>query len=304
MPLDPQVVSHIARLRELGARPASELPLDTARSGYDTGAAALFGPADQVASVEDLDAGGVPVRVFRSDEPGPEPGSAVVYLHGGGWVVGGPDSHDPLCRTLAARSGCTIVAADYRRAPEHPYPAAIDDAWTAVQWAAERFSPLAVAGDSAGGQLATSVALRARDSGIALALQVLIYPVTDHPGSAASYGTVGQGTPLDGELMWWFWSQYLTDPSRAGEPDCSPLRAPDLSGLPPALILTAEYDPLRAEGEAYGARLREAGVAVTVHRYEGLIHGFIRMPAVLDRAWEAIDEVAGAIAAALTPARL
>ena len=331
MPLDPQVVSYIAQLQELGALPASEVPLQTARSGYDAGAAALFGPADEVASVEDVDAAGVPVRVFRPrdgarvTDPGPDqthPGgstfaatlpqnsplqdstAAVVYLHGGGWVVGGPESHDPLCRTLAARSGCTLIAADYRRAPEHPYPAAIEDAWTAARWAAERFSQLAVAGDSAGGQLAASVALRARESGIRLALQALIYPVTNHPGSASSYGDVGEETPLNGELMWWFWSQYLTDASRAGEPDCSPLRAPDLSGLAPALILTAEYDPLHNEGEAYGARLREAGVPATVHRYEGMIHGFIRMPAVLDRASGAIDEVATALADALTPARL
>ena len=302
MPLDPQVVSYIAQLQELGALPASEVPLQTARSGYDAGAAALFGPADEVASVEDLDASGVPVRVFRPTAD--DSASAVVYLHGGGWVVGGPESHDPLCRTLAARSGCTVIAADYRRAPEHPYPAAIEDAWTAARWAAERFSQLAVAGDSAGGQLAASVALRARESGIRLALQALIYPVTNHPGSASSYGDVGEETPLNGELMWWFWSQYLTDASRAGEPDCSPLRAADLSGLPPALILTAEYDPLHNEGEAYGARLREAGVPATVHRYEGMIHGFIRMPAVLDRASGAIDEVAKALADALTPARL
>lgn len=302
MPLDPQVVSYIAQLQELGALPASEVPLQTARSGYDAGAAALFGPADEVASVEDLDAAGVPVRVFRPTAD--DSASAVVYLHGGGWVVGGPESHDPLCRTLAARSGCTVIAADYRRAPEHPYPAAIEDAWTAARWAAERFSQLAVAGDSAGGQLAASVALRARESGIRLALQALIYPVTNHPGSASSYGDVGEETPLNGELMWWFWSQYLTDASRAGEPDCSPLRAADLSGLPPALILTAEYDPLHNEGEAYGARLRETGVPATVHRYEGMIHGFIRMPAVLDRASGAIDEVAKALADALTPARL
>jgi acetyl esterase len=301
VPLDPQVVSYIAQLQELGARPASELPLQTARSDYDAGATALFGPADEVASVEEQDAAGVPVRVFRPTAD--DSASAVVYLHGGGWVVGGPDSHDPLCRTLAARSGYTVIAADYRRAPEHPYPAAIEDAWTVAHWAAERFSPLAVAGDSAGGQLAASVALRARESGVPLALQALIYPVTDHPESASSYGHVADETPLNGELMWWFWSQYLSDASRAGEPDCSPLRAADLSGLPPALILTAEYDPLRAEGEAYGARLRDAGVPATVHRYEGLIHGFIRMPGVLDRASRAIDEVADAIADALAPER-
>jgi acetyl esterase/lipase len=301
VPLDPQAVSYLAQLRELGARPASAMPLETARSGYDAGAAALFGPPDDVALVEDLNAAGVRVRLYRPAAQ--SEGPAVVYLHGGGWVVGGPDSHDPLCRTLAARSGCTLVAVDYRLAPEHPYPAAIEDAWTVTRWAAERFSPLAVAGDSAGGQLAASVALRARESGLPLALQVMIYPATDHPGSATSYGTVGEGTSLNGELMWWFWSQYLTDASRAAEPDCSPLRAADLSALPPALILTAEFDPLHAEGEAYATRLRDAGVDVTVHRYDGLIHGFIRMPAVLDRSRQAIDEVAGAIAAALSRAR-
>ena len=179
MPLDPQVVSYIAQLQELGALPASEVPLQTARSGYDAGAAALFGPADEVASVEDLDASGVPVRVFRPTAD--DSASAVVYLHGGGWVVGGPESHDPLCRTLAARSGCTVIAADYRRAPEHPYPAAIEDAWTAARWAAERFSQLAVAGDSAGGQLAASAALRARESGIRLALQALDLPGYEPP---------------------------------------------------------------------------------------------------------------------------
>ena len=193
----------------------------------------------------------------------------------------------------------SVILVDYRLAPEHPYPAAIEDAWTTTRWAAGRFPSVVVAGDSAGGQLATSIALRARDSGVDLALQILIYPVTDYPGSAAAYGTVGDETPLSGELMWWFWSQYLTDPSRAGEPDCSPMRAKDLRGLAPALILTAEYDPLAAEGEAYAARLREAGVDVTLHRYEGLIHGFIRMPAVLDRTVDALDEVAGAITAAL-----
>lgn len=300
MPLDPQAVAYIARLKEMGVKPASELPLDTARANFDSGTPALFGEPDEVASVEDLDAGGVPVRVFRPRGAGDGDGrGAALYLHGGGWVNGGLTSHAPVCQTLAARSGHAVVLVDYRLAPEHPYPAAIEDAWTATRWACERFSKVVVAGDSAGGQLATSAALRARDAGIELASQILIYPVTDHPGSAAAYGDAGDGTPLPGELMWWFWSQYLPDPSRAGEADCSPLRAAHLSGLPPALILTAEFDPLAAEAEAYAARLREAGVEVTLHRYDGLIHGFIRMAAVLDRTTEALDEVAAAIAAAL-----
>lgn len=296
MPLDPQAVAHIARLKEMGVKPAWEIPIQTGRANFDAGTAALFGDPDEVASVEDHDADGVAVRVFHPAGSGL---GAVVYLHGGGWVNGSRVSHAPVCQTLAARSGHAVILVDYRLAPEHPYPAAIEDAWTATRWAAGRFPAVVVAGDSAGGQLATSVAMRARDSGVDLALQILIYPVTDYPGSAAAYGNVGDETPLSGELMWWFWSQYLTDPSRAGEPDCSPMRVKDLRGLAPALILTAEYDPLAAEGEAYAARLSEAGVEVTLHRYKGLIHGFIRMPAVLDRSVDALDEVAEAITVAL-----
>jgi acetyl esterase len=192
-----------------------------------------------------------------------------------------------------------VIAVEYRLAPEHPYPAAVEDAWTVTAWAAERFSPLAVAGDSAGGQLAAAVALRAREAGVTLALQVLIYPVTNHAFDTRSYREHGEGLVLTTALMRWFWARFLQDETRADEPDCSPLRAPDLAGLPPALVLTGEYDPLRDEGEAFARRLSEAGVPVRLRRYEGLIHGFIRMPAVIDRANDAIDEVAGAVASAL-----
>lgn len=187
---------------------------------------------------------------------------------------------------------------DYRLAPEHEYPAAIDDCFTVLVWAWSKFTRLAVAGDSAGGQLAASTALRAREMRIPLALQALIYPVTNYP-EPDTYGNVGVGTTLDGPGMRWYWDQYMVDHARITEPDCSPLRVEDLSGLPPALILTAENDPLRAEAHAYAERLREAGVPVTLHDYEGLIHGFIRMRAVIDRADAALSEVAEAVGAAL-----
>jgi acetyl esterase len=294
--LDPQVVAYLDQMVALGVPAPSEVPLDEARREYEERAAALFGSAPPVASVEELDVAGVPVRVYRPS-PGDLPG--LVYFHGGGWVIGSLESHDPLCRMLAARSGCAVIAVEYRLAPEHPYPAAVEDAWTVTAWAAERFSPLAVAGDSAGGQLAAAVALRAREAGVTLALQVLIYPVTNHAFDTRSYREHGEGLVLTTALMRWFWARYLQDETRADEPDCSPLRAPDLAGLPPALVLTGEYDPLRDEGEAFARRLSEAGVPVRLRRYEGLIHGFIRMPAVIDRANDAIDEVAGAVASAL-----
>jgi acetyl esterase len=223
----------------------------------------------------------------------------LVYYHGGGWVVGSLVSHDPLCRTLAARSGCAVIAVDYRLAPEHPYPAAVEDAWAAMKWAAERFSLLAVAGDSAGGQLAASIALRARDADLPLALQVLIYPATNCGFDTRSYRDNTEGPALTAAQMRWYWAQYVQDAARADEPDCSPLRAHELARLPPALVLSAEYDPLRDEGEAYARRLDEAGVAVTLRRYEGLIHGFIRMPALITRADGAIDDVAAAVRSAL-----
>jgi acetyl esterase len=296
VPLDPQVVVYLDQLEALGVPSPWEVPLEDARRTYEESAGPLFGSPGQVMAVEDLDADGVPVRVYR---PAAGELPALVYCHGGGWVLGNRGTHDPLCRTLAARSGCTVIAVDYRLAPEHPYPAALEDAWTATEWAAERFSPLAVAGDSAGGQLAASVALRARDTDLALALQVLIYPVTNYAFDTQSYRENTEGPALTAAQMRWFWGQYLQDEARAAEPGCSPLQAPDLSGLPPAFVLSAEYDPLRDEAEAYARRLDQAGVPVRLRRYDGLIHGFIRMPALIDRADGAIDDVAAAVRSAL-----
>ncbi len=296
MPLDPQVVAYLDQLRTLGVPSPWDLPLDEGRRSYEQSAGQLFGPAEPVPSVEDVDAGGVPVRIYRPDI-GELPG--LVYCHGGGWVLGSLQSHDPLCRTLAARSGCVVIAVDYRLAPENPYPAALDDAWTVTAWAAERFPALAVGGDSAGGQLAAAVALRARDANLPLTLQALIYPATDYRSDTQSYRDNTEGPALTAAQMRWFWAQYVPDGARADEPGCSPLRAAELAGVAPAFVVSAEYDPLRDEGEAYAQRLGEAGVPVTLRRYEGLIHGFIRMPALIHRAREAIDEVAGAVASAI-----
>ena len=303
MGLDPQAAAYLERVRALAIPPYPELSVAEGRRLLDEGAPALFGEPDPVESVEDAEADGIPVRVYRATAGDVPP--ALVYLHGGGWVIGSLTSHDGLCRTLAARSGCAVVAVDYRRAPEHPYPAAVEDAWTATAWAAERFGPLAVGGDSAGAQLAAVTALRARDRGLPLALQVLLYPVTDFNFDTPSYREHGTGTNLTEATMRWFWSQWLPDAAAGAEPEASPLRAPELAGVAPALVLTAEYDPLRDEGEAYARRLEEAGVPVVLRRYAGQIHGFVRMPAVFDRAREAIDEVAASLRSALlaAPAR-
>jgi acetyl esterase len=295
MPLDPQAAAYLERLREVAAPPHWEVGPVAARQRMDEEAPGLFGEPDPVAAVEDADADGVPARVYRPVE-GELP--ALIWLHGGGWTIGSLDSHDRLCRTLAARSACTVVSVGYRLAPEHPYPAAVDDAWRATEWASHEFPALAIGGDSAGGHLAAVVALRARDHGLPLALQVLVYPATDGGLDTASYGEHANVPNLTAQVMRWFWDQFCPA-ARRTEPEVSVLRARDLQGVAPALVLTAEYDVLRDEGEAYARRLHEAGVPVMLTRYDGQIHGFLRLPAVIDRAQEAMDEVARFVRAGL-----
>ena len=227
---------------------------------------------------------------MRTYRPAGGENRALVWLHGGGWVIGSLDSHDPLCRALAARSQCSVVAVDYRLAPEHPHPAALEDVWAATQWATKTFDSVALGGDSAGAHLAAVVARRARDRQIRLALQVLVVPVTDYSFDTLSHNENGTGYGLERETMKWFWSLYVRDRASAYDPDVSPLRAIDLEDVAPALVLTAEYDPLRDEGEAYAARLRDARIPVEHGRYDGMVHGFLRMPAVLDRSRDAIHQ--------------
>ena len=243
----------------------------------------------------------IPVRIYN---PGPASGplAVEVYFHGGGWVVGDLESHDAVCRAVANRAGCVVVSVDYRLAPESPFPAPLEDAYAATRWVAEHAAEigadpdrLAVGGDSAGGNLAASVCLLARErGGPRIALQVLVYPVTDGGCATGSYDEFARSFSLERADMLWYWNHYLGDQDRL-QPLASPFRAPDLSGLPPALIITAGYDPLRDEGEAYAQRLREAGVPTTLTRYDGVIHGFLGMLGVVDESQQAIEQVAHAL---------
>lgn len=252
-------------------------------------------------TVRDLDAGGVPARLFR---PTAEPDlPVVVHLHGGGWVLGDLDTHDGVCRLLADRSGCAVLALDYRLAPEHPYPAALEDLDTAVDWlratgAAEHgldAGRLAVAGDSAGGHLAAAGARRARDRGAPFAFQLLACPVIDPQQRYPDLDAYG----LDRGEMRFFWDAFAP-PGRCDRdhPDLAPLTA-DLTGLPPALVITAELDILRDEGEAYAAALAAAGVPTVAVRYPGLNHNFQRKLALFDAAPLALTQAALAVRRAL-----
>lgn len=245
-------------------------------------------------------AGPVPVRIYV---PTPEPDQSLpvlVWYHGGGWVIGDLDSADPTCRAMANRSGCVVVSVGYRLAPEAKFPAAVEDAYAVLEWVTREASSLgvdpervAVGGDSAGGNLAAVVAQLARASdGPSIAYQALVYPVTNHSFDTPSHRTNADGYVLTRSAMEWFWNHYLRSPLDGHNPVASPLRAADMSGLPPAVVITAEFDPLRDEGEAYAARLRDAGVPVDLHRYDGQIHGFYGNPAISDgmRAIERVSE--------------
>ena len=296
MTLDPQARAWLDAGRASGMLPYQEVGVEAARRVIDGNAVELFGGIEAVARVEDADLDGVPGRVY---EPAGAGAGALVWLHGGGWAIGSLASHDPLCRALAARSGCRVVAVDYRLAPEHPHPAGLEDAWTATKWGVRELGPVAVGGDSAGGHLAAVVALRARDRGVPLRLQVLVVPVTDYSFETASHAEHGTGYGLERTTIEWFWGLYLPDRADAADPEVSPLRAPDVSAAAPALVVTAEYDPLRDEGEAYAAKLRDAGVDVEHRRAAGMLHGFLRMPGVIEAANDAIDRIAARVREAL-----
>jgi acetyl esterase len=295
--------------RVIAGPAAWDVPLEALRAGPELEIPEIWGLPDEVDEVVDLmipgPAAPLRVRVYRPRSTELLP--VVIWFHGGGWVVGTLDSHDPVCRALANRTPCVVVSVDYRLAPEWPFPAALDDAWAATRWVADEAlklgadaSRVVVAGDSAGGNLAAAVALRARDSGPSLALQALIYPVTDFDFESESYARYESGLNLTRAKMQWYWEQYLAGADGL-HPDASPLRAPDLAGVAPALVQVAELDPLLSEGEAYAARLAEAGVPVTLTRYDGMIHGFIRMPALVAEADFSLAEIASAVDA-LRPA--
>jgi len=266
----------------------------------------LAGKPETVRSIEDLripgPAGEIAVRVYRPDAPSPGPG--LVFFHGGGWVFCDLDMYDVQCTAIARRSGAVVVSVDYRLAPEHRYPAAVEDCYAATVWAAgnaeqlgiER-NRLSIGGDSAGGNLAAVVALKSRnEGGPAIALQAMVYPVTDLSSfETGSYQEFATGYQLTRAGMEWFRGLYLGRVEDARDPYASPLLARDLRGLPPALVITAECDPLRDEGEAYAKRLRDAGVPVTSTRYAGMIHPFFAFAGVLPQALEACQQVADAV---------
>jgi acetyl esterase len=286
--------------------PAHEVPVDQARAGHEAETAHMSGPGEPVAEVRDVripaPAGEIPARLYRPEGDGPLP--LVVYLHGGGWMLGSIESFDTVLRALANAAGVAVLSVGYRLAPEAPFPAGLDDSICALRWAAAEARTLgadperlAIAGDSAGGNLATVVARRLRDD-VPLRAQVLIYPVTDAGCNTASYREFGERHGLTAASMQRFWNLYL-DGAEGLQPDASPLRSDDLAGLPPAFVLTAGFDVLRDEAEAYVEALRDAGVEVRHSRYAGAIHGFWRWLAVTKLARAAVDEVAGELRARL-----
>ena len=305
MPLDPQAAVILAELAAVKLPDLSTLPPEVLRKAFRE-LAGRDAEAVELASVEDRTisgpAGPIPVRIY-APEPGARPLPLLVYFHGGGFVLCDLDTHDPTCRALAKRAGCVVVSVDYRLAPEARFPAAPEDCFAAARWAAANAASLgadprrvAVAGDSAGGNLAAVVSILARErGGPALVHQLLVYPVTDWDFETCSYRENAEGYLLTRDMMRWFHGHYFAKPEEAADPLAAPLRAPDLRGLPPATVLTAEFDPLRDEGEAYAARLREAGVPTTLTRYDGMFHGFFGMTARIDRAGDAVDDAARAL---------
>jgi acetyl esterase len=304
MPLDPQARKMIDATLALNLPPIQQMTPAEAREGMRARTAAL-GPVQEVARVEErevpVEGAAIRVRFYYPRGAGPFP--VLVYYHGGGWVIGDLDTHDGLCRALTNAAACVVASVGYRLAPEFKYPVAAEDAYAAARFVATHGAELgidprrlAVGGDSAGGNLAAVVSLLARDrGGPAIAFQLLVYPVTEHRFETPSYREHADGYLLTREGMRWFWAHYLARDEDGRQPYASPLLARDLGRLPPALVVTAEYDPLRDEGEAYARRLAEAGVPVVLTRYPGMIHGFLRMTLMLDQARVALGEVAGAL---------
>ena len=308
MPVDPQVQTILDALEAAGGSKFVEMSAVDARAWFNAFRRPFDIPIGDVENRQIPGPGGdIPIRIFTPVQTSSDPRPVIVYFHGGGWVVGDLDSHDVVCRSLANASGCKIVSVDYRLAPEHPWPAAPDDCFAAVEWVAAHAADLgvdanrlAVAGDSAGGNLAAAITLRARAAhGPHIAFQLLIYPAVDATMSLPSNEANGRGYFLEKAGMDWFYGHYLPNPAEAKNPDVSPLFAADLTGLPPAYVVTAEYDPLRDEGRAYAEKLQAAGVSVDYINYPTMIHGFFGFQAVVDVSKEAVRLAGEAVAKAL-----
>jgi acetyl esterase len=310
MALHPQCKAFLDMLASAGATPLEQLPVAEARKA-PLAMIELGGPEEPVAQVENRTIPGpsqpIPIRVYRPMKKETLP--ALMFFHGGGFVICNLDTHDRQCRALANASGCAVISVDYRLAPEHKYPAAVEDAYAATQYLAEHAaefgidsSRIAVGGDSAGGNLAAVVSLLSRDrGGPRLKFQLLIYPLVDFEDKSPSMRQFGQGDHfLTIEGMDWFKKSYLASADAAREPSASPINATDFRGLPPAMVITAECDPLRDQGEAYARKLEAAGVQVELKRYEGMIHPFLSLAGIIDAGKTAIADAAAAIRGVLS----
>lgn len=310
--LEPEIQLLLSLIERYGRPPYEQLPLDRGRREMREGAMVGTGRPPPMAAATDLTVEGAAGRLSARHYVPASSSTAqplIVFFHGGGFVQGDLESHEVPCRLLAKHAGAQVLAVDYRRAPEHPFPAAVEDAYAALRWAIKHAAELAadparvaVAGDSAGGNLAAVAAWHARQTGeteLAPVLQILIYPVTDFAARTRSHELFEQGFLLIREDMDWFAAQYAADADRE-DPRLSIVRAPSLTVAPPALVVTAGFDPLRDEGEAYAARLREAEVPVVLRRFPGLIHGFLNLVGISRSSLEALIEVGGAARALLS----
>ncbi len=306
MPLDPQAQIVIDGVTAIG--------LDVFNDDTDPTAiralmnAVVIPSTVEVATIENREiagpAGALPVRIYRPGGDAPKP--IVVFFHGGGWVVGSLETHDQVARKLANEIDAVVVSVDYRMGPEDRFPAAVEDSFAALQWAHSEAAAIGgdpervvVAGDSAGGNLAAIVAQMARTSGPAVRFQLLVYPVTDYEFTSASMEDNAEGYYLTRNMMRWFFDRYLNSPDEGDDPRVSPLRNPDLSGLPPAFVITMEYDPLRDQGVAYGDAMRAAGNTVESTTYPGLFHGCFGMDEMIDAAKAPFADAVAAVRSAV-----
>lgn len=302
MSLDPQAKALLDSVEQSGVPPFNAYSAQEARLIYDQASELVRGNPPEPFSIGQIEIpgsnGSIPAWVYRASEQQDLP--LLVYFHGGGYTIGSLKSHDCVCRGLCVEAECIVVSVDYRLAPENKYPAAVIDAWDAAKWVAENATTLggdpnkvAIGGDSAGGNLTAVVSLMAKESsGPGFIFQLLVYPGTDMSCSFDSHRKFGKGYRLTKELIEWFYSHYFTDDDDITHWKASPLNASDLSGLPPAFVLSAGFDPLQDENRAYAEKLKNAGVAVKHSHYAGMIHGFLTMPGALDKAREGISECA------------
>ena len=303
---DPKIEAFLKEAAEAGAPPLCTLTPEEGRIAKNAAFIQFGGPPPPVSKVVNDTipgpAGPIPVRIYTPEGEGPLP--VLVYYHGGGWVIGNPDTHDSVCRNLANKTPCVVVSVDYRLAPEHKFPAAVEDCYAATLWVsknADRINGdparIAVGGDSAGGNLASVIPIMARDKGEPdIVFQLLVYPMNDLSSfGTESYKAHGEGYLLTTDSCEWYRNHYLSSIEDRTNPLASPILTSDLKGLPPALVILAALDVLHDEGAAYADRLKKAGVPVTVSCYDGAIHAFLNMIEVTDLAMAAIDEASGAL---------